>query len=646
MSISDDFFDGKGNFVPMKLVEHITSDELANRLVTPKTEKGGDIMWHYKHELGIYKSDGIAYVKEEAKRALGKRSKTSYVNEVVFLAQIDTYIQPEEFVEDPNLIVVKNGVFHLDTRELTEHNHMDYAKAALPVTYDPEAKCPKIEQFLDEVLVPGWKDTIYEIIGYTMLKTYPIARIFIFSGAGGNGKSQLIAIIKNFLGAKNISSCTLQQLVDNTFAPAQLYGKLANLCADIPPTPIKYTGIIKTLTGGEDQITAHHKYFALFGFVNHAKLIFSANEVPPADDNTPAWLRRPIIITFPNTFPAGEPGTILDMGNKISTDEELSGLFNLALTGLQRLLKNGKFTNEESLARRAEIYIQESNPVLYFITQFVEEAPSMLERLEKGILYKNYVKLCHALGRRPIASNKFSAEIPRYLPYIDDGDFDKIVGKTKKGKPRTRKTRVWYGIRLRTEALTQALAELNTKYNHRYDSLDPLFVGKSPEVRDGEYRSDNHEKNSEELPENQLFTEAIRILKEAGGKMQQQALFQALIKLGYHATQSRESLYGDSRFVFMGMDVNLGVAEGEKGTNSETANGSLPEVQSEREEHLRNARISIQSYLSSHTWMTIRDIPEAIFSSLAREAGVKGMSLQLLRKELSVRTVSEEEAEK
>ena len=60
MSTPDDFFTTQGNFVPMRLVSLITGNKLTDRLVTPITERGGETIWHYKHELGIYKPDGIA----------------------------------------------------------------------------------------------------------------------------------------------------------------------------------------------------------------------------------------------------------------------------------------------------------------------------------------------------------------------------------------------------------------------------------------------------------------------------------------------------------------------------------------------------------------------------------------------------------
>lgn len=52
-------------------------------------------------------------------------------------------------------------------------------------------------------------------------------------GGENNGKSILLKPISAFLGPENISSRTLHSLVANQFATADLYGKLANIFADI-----------------------------------------------------------------------------------------------------------------------------------------------------------------------------------------------------------------------------------------------------------------------------------------------------------------------------------------------------------------------------------------------------------------------------
>jgi putative DNA primase/helicase len=78
--------------------------------------------------------------------------------------------------------------------------------------------------------------------------------------------------------------------------------KKANVFADIPPLKLKSTDIIKSLTGYTDKISGEQKFKDTFEFVNGAKLIFSANQLPGVDDESDAFWNRVILIEFPHKF--------------------------------------------------------------------------------------------------------------------------------------------------------------------------------------------------------------------------------------------------------------------------------------------------------------------------------------------------------
>jgi phage/plasmid-associated DNA primase len=61
-------------------------------------------------------------------------------------------------------------------------------------------------------------------------------------------------------------------------------------------------------------------------------------------DKTLAFFERWKIIVFPETFEQDDKRTDPMILDKISTDDELSGLFNWAVCGLKRLLNNYHFT--------------------------------------------------------------------------------------------------------------------------------------------------------------------------------------------------------------------------------------------------------------------------------------------------------------
>lgn len=207
--------------------------------------------------------------------------------------EVITYLQhtsPELWEMPPrDRIAVANGVLALSNRKLTEPSPAFLSPVRLAAAYDPDATCPAIEWFLSDVF-PGGANLIHELIGTLMIPEQRQKAIMIL-GPGGNGKTTALRIIKSFLGARNVSNISLHALDENRFAAADLYGKLANIYADIDARALSSTGIFKSITGG-DPIRAEHKHQAAFTFQPYAKLIFSANEPPPTSDASEAFFDR------------------------------------------------------------------------------------------------------------------------------------------------------------------------------------------------------------------------------------------------------------------------------------------------------------------------------------------------------------------
>jgi putative DNA primase/helicase len=173
-------------------------------------------------------------------------------------------------------------------------------------------------------------------------------------GEQDNGKSIMLKLISAILGYENISSRTLHSLAGNQFATADLYGKLANIFADISSKRLVDIETFKVLASG-DRISAEHKHQNSFEFEPHAKLIYSANRppIPAVDVEDASYYKRWIIVVFQlkqYCFFCGEK--IVkdpDILNKLTTEQELSGLLNVVLVAARRLLTRGRFVKSPSV---------------------------------------------------------------------------------------------------------------------------------------------------------------------------------------------------------------------------------------------------------------------------------------------------------
>jgi len=363
-------------------------------------------MWHFGGETKI---------KEETERImkeLGRKESVtvSFVNEVIGHIQRETYIDRSILNRESRKINLLNGVYDLEKRELLPSSASYYFTYCIPVFYDTNKTCDRITRFLKEILDENDVEIVLEFIGYCMIPEQKLHKAVMFLGNGSNGKSTLIELIRNFLGTKNTTSHSLQALLETRFATADLYGRLANLYADISADALRTTGIFKVLTGG-DMLMAEKKFMSHFQFLNTAKLIFSANQLPLVYDESDAFFRRWILINFPNTFDDNhrDPNLL----QKLIDPNELSGLLNVVIAKLIRLLERGSFSDSKITADLRREYEEKSNPILSFARNRIEEARDMFSTKEE--IYSAYVEFCREKKMPIVDKSVFGRKFPKYV---------------------------------------------------------------------------------------------------------------------------------------------------------------------------------------------------------------------------------------
>lgn len=126
-------------------------------------------------------------------------------------------------------------------RVLLPHTPEHLSAVQLPVDFDPKAKCPNLELFVDQIFPPDAHLLAWEIVAWLMLPNVGIQRAVLLVGEGANGKSTWLNVVIVFLGKSNVASVSLHKLECDKFAAARLIGKLANVCPDLPSTHLQST---------------------------------------------------------------------------------------------------------------------------------------------------------------------------------------------------------------------------------------------------------------------------------------------------------------------------------------------------------------------------------------------------------------------
>lgn len=444
------FFDDNG-FVAKKLADEI--EENYHFATHRDTEE------LYVYEGGIYVPYGESVVREYCRKRLGEKAKRTYVNETVEHIRETNYVDSEDFNRHKKFIHCKNTLFDVQEileldKEPEEIDMSDIIAAkreftpkiisTVKINADPSGRGEpeKIVDFLKDVVGENQVPLIQELFGYCLYKDYPIAKAFMLRGEGSNGKTTLLNLLKKFLGDKNIANPSLQDLLNNRFAKADLFGKLANVHADIPRKELKDTGTFKMLTG-EDTIRAEKKHKDAFTFKNYAKLIYSANQLPRTKDTTDAFFRRWVIIDFPYKFTDNPDDEHKDKDpnilDKIVTQEQLNELFTWSIKGLKRLFDQEHFTETESREEVEERWMmQTSNLQAFFNRALRYDGQSRVIKDELFRVYEQWAKDNDVKPKdRSVIGRKIMSKFPRI--------------EKKRPKINGKQRRVYSGIRFKKE---------------------------------------------------------------------------------------------------------------------------------------------------------------------------------------------------
>lgn len=422
-----------GQFNPALLASDITMN------CHVKTDAVSDLLYFYDYEKGVYDRNGDARLRTVIENSLGNENREHRTNETIFLCHSKTLTTIEFSVK----IAVENGLLDPKTRKLEPFTPSEFVTSKLPVQYDKNANCPEIKKFLSEVLDADVIPIVQEAIGYCLLKEMLIHTSFVPLGPGANGKTTFMNLLIAFLGPENVSHVTLQQLCEGKFELAELYGKLANICDDLPGDALKSVGNFKNLTGNS-PILAQYKHKNPFSFLNTAKLFFSCNNLPKASEDSIAYYRRFNIFPF-NRFFLGEKADTRKI-EKLTTPTELSGLLNYVLDGLERLLKRGQFSSSLSIEETRQQYIRTADSCQSFIEESTEIDNDPNKMIPDDEFYSAYVNYCNK-NKLPIQKKAQLTQAMQSARPEAEHINQRVLGKV---------TRVWRYVKFVADVATVA----------------------------------------------------------------------------------------------------------------------------------------------------------------------------------------------
>jgi putative DNA primase/helicase len=376
-----------------------------------------------------------------------------HINEVIAHVRVQSYRPYGIFDSNLDQLPLKNGVLDIKTSELEPYGNLKhFFLFKLPVDYDPTADCQAFKDFVSEVVYPADVPVVQEIFGYCLWRDgmASIKKAIMLLGTGDNGKSLLLSVLISLLGERSVSATSLSNLAENRFASARLRGKLANVHPDLPDKALRDTGQFKGLIG-DDIMPFEIKHGGGGEFRNRAKLIFSANKLPDAQDDSDGYYTRWVILNFPYAFVRGKKDLVgierlqkdkNQLKSKLTAPKELSGILNWSLEGLRRLQVNGCFTNEISSDKMRDLYVKLANSLKAFVIDKIAATGKPDDYLSKDDFYRDYIIYCQDRKLAAFTKTRVGRDLPDCCPGQITSGRDYVRGD----RPPT-----WRGVRLRKD---------------------------------------------------------------------------------------------------------------------------------------------------------------------------------------------------
>ena len=307
----------------------------------------------------------------------GKKTRIPYTSNLLSSVKLnltENVVSLSQFDQLPYIINVRNGLIDLRDGYFYEHKQGGdhyYSFTQFPIDYDPNAECLTIDRFLEDIF--GFKavPNVYEMIGYIISPDIRFKIAWLLYGVSNTGKTTFVeSLLVKFVGFNNAKMISLFDL-PKRFQLANLRSKRLCYYDDLPEgKKLTNASLFRILTGTTDNLEGEMKGVQAWAkWKNTTKLVFTTNFLPDLPENTGDEFFNRWIITMCDTEFTEETRD-LDMKDKITTDQEFSGLLNQAIKGYQRLTERKKFEDHFTLKNKVKATWQlNTNPVKLFLIE-------------------------------------------------------------------------------------------------------------------------------------------------------------------------------------------------------------------------------------------------------------------------------------
>lgn len=326
-----------------------------------------------------------------------------------------------------DIVAFSNGVLDLVNYEFYDFNQRFHVTYKHPYPYNKNAKCPKWQNFLHEVLPDKNSRLILQMFlglgliergtawnAYEGRASSKVELCLILLGGGSNGKSVVYNTALGIFGKDRISSADYEELTasgdEGMRGRTLLSNAIFNWSSDSDSRTFgrRRNGTFKRIVSGE-PVTVRRIGEDVREEGRLPYLVFNLNELPYPDDQSLGFIRRLQFVSFDVTIPPERQNKALSY----ELVKEYPGIFNWIARGAREIRRRKFVFPQSEGSRRAVLKTQLlENPVIAWANAYRLRPDSRVrgeicEYIQADVLMRSLAQFCEDNCVEMVSQTKF-----------------------------------------------------------------------------------------------------------------------------------------------------------------------------------------------------------------------------------------------